>query len=39
MHTVQTLAGSYDMARNESFIQLIYRTFQAANGYDNKCLN
>jgi len=31
---VQTLAGCYVLARNESFIQLIYCTIQATNGYD-----
>jgi len=36
---MQTLASCYDTARNESFIQLIYITIQANNGYDNKCQN
>jgi len=39
--TLQTLAGCYLLARNESFMQLIYRTIQATNGYNtsirNKC--
>jgi len=30
---LQTLASCYDMARNELFIQLIYLTMQAVNGY------
>jgi len=37
MYDSSTLAGCNVLARNESFIQFIYCTIQATNGYDNKC--